>query len=152
MRVPLSAIERVAFGNDSQPAPNLLRVLLSTVLTTTATAPVCIVLPSVQGTCSAVGILAAIECLTNDLPQTRAAFVRSLHPGMRVRLYPNGEVFEVAGFMEEANGLRLRLTDKKNYETNGTRFVLRGNGRQSGTPLKATARSSQSVSKQRPML
>src|SRR3974377_1051200 len=97
LRVPLSVMDRIVFGPNDGPsvAPHLLRLLVSTVLGTEERSPICIVLPSVDRVASVVAILAALECLSFDLPETRRKFLLSLRPGQRVRLYPTGEGFAI---------------------------------------------------------
>jgi hypothetical protein len=77
------------------------------VLATDERAPICIVLPSVERVASVISILAALECLSFDLPKNREAFLTSLRPGQRVRLYPTGEVFEVGGVTHACTGMRM---------------------------------------------
>ena len=114
LHVAPSVLDNIAFGPDGgSAAPHLLRLLLSTALTTGERSPVCIVLPSAERVASLIAILASLEGLSFDLPQTREDFLSRLKPGARVRLYPTGEVFQVGGV---TNGpgprfLKLLLTD-----------------------------------------
>jgi hypothetical protein len=108
LNVPPSVIDRIAFGPDGGSAPpHLLRLLVSTVLATDECSPICIVLPSVERVASVVAILAALECLSFDLPETRKQFLRHLRPGQRVRLYPTGEVFEIGELARGMFGLKF---------------------------------------------
>jgi hypothetical protein len=121
--VPLLMIGRIGFGplGDVEP-PHLLRLLVSTVLTTKEESPICIVLPSADRVTSTVALLAGLECLAFDLPDTRATFLDNLRRGLRVRLLSSGEVFEVSKLdvvTPEAKGLHLHLPAK----SGGTRFV-----------------------------
>jgi predicted aconitase with swiveling domain len=84
------------------------------VLATDESSPICIVLPSVERVASVIAILASLECLAFDLPESREAFLSRLQPGQRVRLYPTGEVFQVGGVTDGSGGarmLRLLLID-----------------------------------------
>ena len=117
LHIPISVINNIAFGPDGGSAPpHLLRLLVSTVLATDERSPICIVLPSVERVASVISILAALECLSFDLPENRDTFLSSLKPGQRVRLCPTGDVFEVGGFTDGSRGmpmLKLHLTDTK---------------------------------------
>lgn len=119
-----AAVENVRFraGDTPAKAPHLLRVLLSTVLATKCRSPICIILPSMEQITEALALLAAVECLAVDLPETRKSFVQGLTRGTKVRLYPGGEVFEIAG-VEPDGSLRLLMMDKATYKSNGTRYV-----------------------------
>jgi hypothetical protein len=91
LHLPISVIENIAFGPDGESGPpHLLRLLVSTVLATDECSPVCIILPSAERVASVIAILAALECLSFDLPESRKAFLSGLSPGQRVRLYPTG--------------------------------------------------------------
>jgi hypothetical protein len=119
LHVPVSVIDRIAFGPDSEwAAPHLLRLLVSTVLATEEAAPICIVLPCVEQVASVVAIAAALECLSFDLPENRKKFLASLTAGQRVRLYPTGEVFEIGGITDGM--LRLHLADAKSRRSNAS--------------------------------
>jgi hypothetical protein len=112
-------MDRIAFGPDGElAAPHLLRLLVSTVLATEERAPICLVLPSVERVASVVAIVAALECLAFDLPETRKKFLASLQVGQRVRLYPTGEVFEIGGVTDGM--LRLHLADAKSRRSNAS--------------------------------
>jgi hypothetical protein len=101
-------IDSIAFGPDGASAPpHLLRLLVSTVLATDERSPICIVLPSVERVASVISILAALECLSFDLPANREAFLSDLRPGQRVRLYPTGDVFEIGGVTDGSAGMRM---------------------------------------------
>lgn len=119
-----SAIENVVFGAGPEPvsAPHLLKVLLSTVLATDVSTPICVVLPSTEQVPETLAVLSSLECLAADLPRTREDFLQSLKPGMRVRLYPNGEVFEIAAVMPDKS-LSLLMMDKATYRSRGTRHA-----------------------------
>jgi hypothetical protein len=127
LHIPISVIDRIAFGPDGGSAPpHLLRLLISTVLATDERSPVCVVLPSVERVASVVAILAALECLSFDLPENRAAFLSGLRPGQRVRLYPTGEVFQVGGVTGGPTAirlLRLLLTDTKSRRSHAAWLV-----------------------------
>jgi hypothetical protein len=112
-------IDRIAFGpNGGSAPPHLLRLLVSTVLATDESAPICIVLPSVERIASVIAILAALECLSFDLPENRKHFLLNLRPGQRARLHPTGEVFEIG---EVARGmLRLKFLDAKSRRRNAS--------------------------------
>src|SRR5581483_3534925 len=119
LHVPVSVMDRIAFGPDGElAAPHLLRLLVSTVLATEERAPICLVLPSVERVASVVAIVAALECLAFDLPETRKKFLASLQAGQRVRLYPTGEVFEIGGVTDGM--LRLHLADAKSRRSNAS--------------------------------
>jgi hypothetical protein len=119
LHLPVSVIDRIAFGPDGgSAAPHLLRLLVSTVLATEEESPVCIVLPSAERVASVIAVLAALECLACDLPESRKKFLAGLHPGQRVRLYPTGEVFEIGGVADGM--LRLHFTDVKSRRSNAT--------------------------------
>ena len=124
LHVPVSVIDRIAFGPDGGSAPpHLLRLLVSTVLATDERSPICIVLPSVERVASVISILAALECLSFDLPETREAFLSGLRPGQRVRLYPTGEVFQIGEVTDQSSGMRmirLHLTDAKSRRSHAT--------------------------------
>jgi hypothetical protein len=127
LRVPISVIDSIAFGPDGASAPpHLLRLLVSTMLATDERSPICIVLPSVERAASVISILAALECLSFDLPESRKAFLSGLSPGQRVRLYPTGEVFQIGGVAQESNGMRmirLHLIDAKSRRSNAAWLV-----------------------------
>lgn len=124
LRIPISVINRIAFGPDGgSTPPHLLRLLISTVLATDESSPICIVLPSVERVASVIAILASLECLAFDLPESREAFLSRLQPGQRVRLYPTGEVFQVGGVTDGSGGarmLRLLLIDAKSRRSHAT--------------------------------
>jgi hypothetical protein len=114
LHVAPSVLDNIAFGLDGRSAaPHLLRLLLSTVLTTGERAPICVVLPSAERVASLIAILASLECLALDLPESREDFLSRLKPGARVRLYPTGEVFQVGGVTNGSGTrfLKLLLTD-----------------------------------------
>lgn len=112
LSTPASVLDRIAFGqDDGSGTPHLLRLLVSTVLASSESAPICIVLPSVDRVASVVAILAAVELLALDLPESRKDFLAGLQSGQRVRLYPTGEVFEIGGVAEGM--LRLHFIDVK---------------------------------------
>jgi hypothetical protein len=124
LHIPISVINNIAFGPDGASAPpHLLRLLVSTVLATEERSPICIVLPSVERVASVISILAALECLSFDLPEIREAFLSGLQPGQRVSLYPTGEVFQVGGGTDQSSGMRmirLHLTDAKSRRSHAT--------------------------------
>ena len=114
LNVPLSVIDRIAFGPDGgSAAPHLLRLLVSTVLTTEEHSPICIVLPCVERVASVVAVLAALECLAFDLPESRKHFLLSLRPGQRVRLCPTGEVFEIGEMSRGMLGVKFLDADSR---------------------------------------
>jgi hypothetical protein len=127
LHVPISVIDSIAFGPDGASAPpHLLRLLVSTVLATDERSPICIVLPSVERVASVVSILAALECLSFDLPENREAFLSGLRPGQRVRLYPTGDVFQIGGITDGSVGmrmLRLHLTDAQSRRSHAAWLV-----------------------------
>lgn len=119
LHVPVSVINRISLGSNGGSAPpHLLRLLVSTVLATEEGSPICIVLPSAEGVASVVAILAALECLASDLPESRKEFLASLQPGQRVRLYPTEEVFEIGGVADGM--LRLNFIDAKSRRSNAS--------------------------------
>lgn len=124
LSLPLVTTDKVMFRAQEEliAAPHLLKMLLSTVLATNVRAPICIVLPSAERVPETVAILAALECLAADLHETRAAFIEGLVAGTKVRLYPGGEVFEIAAVLPDKS-LRLLMMDKGTYASNGTRFA-----------------------------
>src|SRR5207302_11233128 len=75
---------------------------------------------------SVVSILAALECLSFDLPENREAFLSGLRPGQRVRLYPTGDVFQIGGITDGLVGmrmLRLHLTDAQSRRSHAAWLV-----------------------------
>jgi hypothetical protein len=124
LRVSFSAVDRIAFEHETRvPCPHLVALLASIALQTRESAPICVVLPSTIGVASLVAIVSALECFASDLPAAKVQYLEMLKTGLRVRIYPSGDVFEVGDPPIVQEGMRLRLTDKKNYATNGTRFV-----------------------------
>lgn len=125
LKIRPKVLDRAIFRTGPEPAtaPHLLRVLLSTVLATEERRPICIVLPSTEQVPETLALLASIDCLAMDLPRTREQFLRDLKPGLKVRLHPNGEVFEIAAVGADGS-LNLLMTDKPTYQSHGTRYAV----------------------------
>lgn len=122
MAEPVTGALSLRCKGVSQPSPPLVEMLLRTVLNTSVDRPVVILLPSTEKTAELVTILASLSMLASDLEATKAEFGKRVTRGTRVRLYPTGEVFEVAS-QDADGGLHLLMTDKNTYESNGTRYV-----------------------------
>ncbi|GLI94666.1 DrmE family protein [Methylocystis echinoides] len=125
LQVPPFAVDRILFEHEDRgQCPHLLKLLVSISLRTRETSPICVILPSAVGVASLVAIVSALECLAQDLPDAKTLYPATLRAGLRVRLYPGGEVFEVGDPPVDGSGsMKLRLIDKKSYATKGTRFV-----------------------------
>lgn len=122
MAEPLTGALSLRYQGVSQASPPLVQTLLHSVLNTAADRPVVILLPSTEKTAELIAILAGLSLLASDLEATRAEFGGKVARGTRVRLYPTGEVFEVAS-RDADGGLHLLMTDKNTYQSKGTRYV-----------------------------
>ena len=122
MAEPVTGAIALRCKGVTQPPPPLIEMLLSTVLNTAVDCPIIVILPSTEKTAELVAIFASLSLLASDLEATKAEFGGKLVMGTRVRLYPTGEVFEVAS-RDADGGLYLRMTDKNTYQSNGTRYV-----------------------------
>jgi hypothetical protein len=122
MTEPVTCAVSVRHKGISQSPPPLIETLLSTVLNTSVDRPVVILLPATEKTAELIAILASLSLLASDLEVIKAEFVDKLAAGTKVRLYPTGEVFEVAS-RDAGGGLHLRMTNKNTYQSNGTRFI-----------------------------
>jgi hypothetical protein len=106
--------------------PHIARVLVSTLLQTKETAPVCILLPSTEYVAQFTAILASLECLASEFQAAREEFIdRFLKPGTKVRALPEGNVFVVGNrcVMSGIDGIFLHYTDKQTSNTHGRRLV-----------------------------
>jgi len=56
--------------HDAAELPSIIKILLSAVVQTDDRAPLCILLPSTEYAAELLSILAALECLRADLPET----------------------------------------------------------------------------------
>ena len=106
--------------------PHIVRLLVSTLLQSNETAPVCILLPSTEYVAQFTAILAALECLASDFPASREEFIdRFMKQGTKVRALPEGNVFVVGDrcVMSGIDGIFLHYTDKQTSSTHGRHLV-----------------------------
>jgi hypothetical protein len=73
--------------------PHIAEVIVSTLLGSEETDPICILLPSTDGVSQFVAIIAALQCLARDFPATRDEFIERLKPGTRVRALPEDNTY-----------------------------------------------------------
>src|SRR3984893_14776290 len=103
--------------------PHLLLVLVSTALTSRMSAPICIILPSIEGIAQVLSVLVSVECLAAGWEEAYRNFVdRQLKPGTRVRSLPDGYVYQVAGKRTYIGTelLTLNYIDKANAAAKGS--------------------------------
>lgn len=106
--------------------PHVARVIVSIILSTKETNPVCILLPSTQNMAQFTALIAAIECLAADFPSLREEFIaQQMRPGTKVRALPEGNIFIVGERRVEhgIDGVFMHYTEKKTLETNGRRLI-----------------------------
>jgi hypothetical protein len=106
--------------------PHIAGVIVSTLLASEGTNPICILLPSTEGIPQFAAIVAALECLASDFPAARDEFVdRYLKPGTRVRALPDGNVYIVGQRRSEygIDGVFMYYTEKETLESNGCHLV-----------------------------
>jgi hypothetical protein len=109
--------------------PHIVRLLVSTLLQTNETAPVCILLPSTEYVAQFVAILTALECFASDFPAARDAFIcQFMKPGIKVRALPEGNVFVVGDrcAMNGIDGVFLHYTGKQTSSTHGRHLIPLG--------------------------
>jgi hypothetical protein len=116
----------IVHGDQSVEIPHIAGVILSTLLGSGETSPVCILLPSTEAIPQFTAIFAALECLASDFPAARDEFIaRQLKPGTRVRALPEGNTYIVGKRHAEygIDGVFMYYTEKETFESNGRRLV-----------------------------
>jgi hypothetical protein len=125
-RPDLDIIDHLAVdgGDRTTPLPFALRALVATAVNPVADAPVCIVLPDVEGIAEIVAATAALVALRDDRKHLEKAFIDEvLHPGLHLRSVREGKII---GFLSvDQDYVRLRYIDAEGSKTNATLLVPR---------------------------
>jgi len=120
----LRILDRLAVEGSDRigPLPFMLRVLVAAAVTPGVAAPVCIVLPDVDGVAEIVAAIVSLITLQDEWPQLRERFLREeLQRGVHLRSVADGKIIGFLGIDDDF--VRLRYVDAEGAKTKAALLI-----------------------------